>query len=129
MKKTELKDIIKECVREVIFEEGALSGIIRECVQGLEGVSVLREGSIQPQAPTPAANPARRKVLDEIASHSYEDLKKSFPNPELFEGTAPLQENRGTNALQGVPAGQSGVDISTIPGFGNWSNVATAIRK
>jgi len=129
MKKTELKDIIKECVREVIFEEGALSGIIRECVQGLEGVSVLRENSVQPQAPALTTNPARRKVLDEIASHSYEDLKKSFPNPELFEGTTPLQESKGASALQGVPAGQSGVDISNIPGFGHWSNVATAIRK
>ena len=30
MKKSELKNIIKECVREVIFEEGMLSGIVSE---------------------------------------------------------------------------------------------------
>ena len=30
MKKSELKNIIKECVKEVIFEEGVLSGLITE---------------------------------------------------------------------------------------------------
>ena len=131
MKKSELKNIIKECVREVIFEEGALSGIVKEVVQGLDAAPLLGESrrhSAQP--PTPShQNPARKKVMDEIASSSYEDLKKSFPNPELFEGTRPIQENKGGNSLQGIPAGESGVDISNIPGFGNWSTVATPARK
>jgi len=128
MKKSELKNIIKECVREIIFEEGALSGIIKEVVQGLDTGNTLRATPSAPQQ-TPAQNSSRRKVLDEIASQSYDDLKKTFPNPELFEGTTPLQESRGGNALEGVHAGDSGVDISNIPGFGNWSSVATAIRK
>ena len=43
MKKSELKNIIKECVKEVIFEEGVLSGIITEVAQGLQGVTVVQE--------------------------------------------------------------------------------------
>lgn len=129
MKKSELKDIIKECVREVIFEEGALSGIIKEVVDGLGGRPLMTEAAIiQPQGQKDS-KPARKKILDEIASRSYEDLKSNFPNPELFEGTRPLQEAAGSSALEGVAASDSGVDISNIPGFGNWSTVATPARK
>ena len=43
MKKSELKNIIKECVKEVIFEEGVLSGLITEVAKGLQTTSVVQE--------------------------------------------------------------------------------------
>ena len=35
MKKSELKNIIKECVKEVLFEEGVLSNLVAEVAFGI----------------------------------------------------------------------------------------------
>ena len=35
MKKSELKSIIKECVKEVLFEEGVLSNLVAEVAVGI----------------------------------------------------------------------------------------------
>ena len=50
MKKSELKNIIKECIREVIFEEGVLSNIVTEVATGMRAsnTSVVRE-AVTPQ--------------------------------------------------------------------------------
>lgn len=132
MKKSELKNIIKECVREVIFEEGMLSGIISEVVQGMSGTTLVQERRTQP-TPQPSQRLAETKqqVLNAVASNSYDDIKKKFSNPELFEGTRPIVENKGGKggALSGVAPNDPGVDISSIPGFGSWSSVAAATRK
>ena len=132
MKKSELKNIIKECVREVIFEEGMLSGIVSEVVQGMGTATLVQEARRQP---APQANQRmaenKKQVLDAIGRNSYEDVKKKFSNPELFEGTRPIVESKGGKggALSGVAPNDPGVDISSIPGFGSWSSVAAATRK
>jgi len=132
MKKSDLKKIIKECVREVILEEGMLSGIVSEVVQGL-GAPVIQETRqvVTTQQPSKSAHLAetKKKVLDAMGSNSYEGLKKNFANPELFEGTKPIQESNSKGALSGVSPHDPGVDISNIPGFGSWSTVASATRK
>ena len=35
MKKSELKSIIKECVKEILFEEGVLSSLVAEVAIGI----------------------------------------------------------------------------------------------
>ena len=131
MKKSELKNIIKECVKEVIFEEGVLASIITEVAQGLTTASLIQEV----QGPRPSATSTRqvaetrKHVQDAVALNSYQEAKKHFSNPELFEGTKPLTESGGRGALSGMAADDAGVDISSIPGIGNWSNVAKATRK
>lgn len=129
MKKSDLKNIIKECVREVILEEGILAGIVSEVVQGL-GRPVIQEKQ-QARQPQPSAHLAetKRKVLEAMGTNSYGDLKGKFKNPELFEGTQPIQESNGKGALSGVAPNDPGVDITNIPGFGSWSSVAAATRK
>ena len=132
MKKSDLKNIIKECVREVILEEGMLSGIVSEVVQGM-GAAVIQERQDtrqEPKAkPSSQITETKKKVLDALGNNSYEALKSRFKNPELFEGTRPIQESNGKGALSGVEAGDPGVDITNIPGFGSWSSVASATRK
>ena len=136
MKKSELKKIIKECVKEVIFEDGTLSGIISEVVQGLGTANLVQEQR-RPVASTQAElqvqeklNETRKQMRDAIGANSYEDVKQRFANPELFEGTKPLMESQGKGgALAGLDPGDAGVDISNIPGFGKWGNVASATRK
>jgi ribosomal protein S20 len=130
MKKSELKNIIKECVKEVIFEEGVLSGIITEVAQGLQGSSLVQE-SRQPQQnskPSPQAREAKKKVLSAIGNNGYDDIKSKFANPQLFEGTQPIPES-GKGPLGGMAPGDAGVDITNIPGMGNWSTVVSKIRK
>jgi hypothetical protein len=134
MKKSELKNIIKECVREVIFEEGTLSNIVSEVVQGLGTASLVTEAPRRAPAQPNAAIAAqleetKRQMLGAVASDSYESAKKQFKNPELFEGTRPLPADKSGKggALQGVDPRDPGLDISQIPGFGSWGNIANNI--
>ena len=62
MKKSELKNIIKECVKEVIFEEGVLSGIISEVATGLRGttMTVVQETKAKTSLRTPESQAFRR---------------------------------------------------------------------
>ena len=134
MKKSELKNIIKECVREVILEEGMLSGIISEVVQGLGTGRNLQENSVTTKKHVDTAaqrrlHETKKQMLDAVASNSYADVKKKFKNPHYFEGTQPLREGAKGAPLSGTPPGDPGVDISNIPGFGNWASVVSATRK
>ena len=126
MKKSELKNIIKECVKEVIFEEGVLSGIISEVVHGVAGQSLMQESVPAPARRTPSPNhqATRRKVLDAVGGDAYGDIKKQFKNPGIFEGTKPLREGNGKGPLAGVAPNDPGVDLSQIPGMGAWSAIA-----
>ena len=133
MKKSELKNIIKECVKEVIFEEGVLSGIITEVAQGLSASPTVKpmfeqaRHNTPPQA-TSQMKESKRRVLDAIGGSAYEDVKKKFSNPQLFEGTKPIPES-GKGPLGSVAPGDSGVDITNLPGMGNWAAVAAKTRK
>ncbi len=128
MKKSELKNIIKECVKEVIFEEGILSGIITEVAQGLQSTQTINEVRAPAPRTVTAPTAAKKQVLAAVAKNSYDDVKKKFSNPELFEGTQPIQGGGARGALSGLSSGDSGVDISNIPGFGNWDSVVNNLK-
>jgi len=130
MKKSELKNIIKECVKEVIFEEGVLSGIITEVAQGLQGAQPLYEA----RAPTPhvtdsRANEAKQKVIAAIGNTGYEAAKQQFSDPTLFEGTQPVPAGDGKGPFSGVAPDDPGVDLTGIPGMGRWATAASVSRK
>ena len=131
MKKSELKNIIKECVKEVIFEEGVLSGIITEVLHGTQSITrtTITESTDRNKSSSPRMSESKKKVLSAIASNGYDDVKKKFKNPELFEGTRPIPKGDGRGALSGVAPDDAGVDISNIPGMKNWAAVAAANRK
>jgi hypothetical protein len=124
-----LKPLIKECIKEVIFEEGTLSGIITEVAQGLS--------SVQGQAPQPIVekkvmkpNQSNQAILE--ARKSLEETKRSLQNSTglkgIFEGTEPLhqsaQKSQG-GALRDVDPGDPGVDISGIMKIagGGWDQI------
>ena len=126
MKKSELKNIIKECVKEVIFEEGVLSGIISEVAHGLRQSpsSQPLNASYERPMTASAVTEAKKEVLSAIGKQGYEKVKNSFSNPELFEGTSPLPTSDGKGALSGMSPSDPGLDITSIPGFGNWGSIA-----
>ena len=79
MKVSELKRIIepmiKDCIREVLLEEGMLSRIIKETAEGLSGVQILKEekkSKVSKQKRIEESHKknleARKKLLDSIGS-------------------------------------------------------------
>ena len=121
MKKSDLKQLIKplvkECIHEVLLEEGLLSNVVSEVAKGLqpqtlvvESRSLPAQSEVQKQR-SPDTSAQRKKLLDAIG-------KDSFNGVNLFEGTTPAPAQRDTAAGSvdlGDP-GDSGVDISNLVG-------------
>ena len=124
MKKSELKNLIKECVREIVFEEGAIKTIVAEVAQGLGTSQALVE-----QVPTATVKPhtpqadVRAKIMEAMSidrdSDPYAAARQRMPNSNLFEGTLPIDHKENN----------SGVDIKSIPGIQNWGAIANSLGK
>ena len=121
-----LKPLIKECIKEVIFEEGALSTIISEVMKGTSQtqqiVEVKREEKTNKsnQKSMEKLKQRKRKILDSIGKDAYNGVN-------LFEGTTPAPapaSTQGQGPLSGVSADDAGVDISAI-----FSDNSSAIWK
>ena len=138
MKKSELKNIIKECVKEVIFEDGTLSGIITEVAQGLQVINssnlrtpVMKEKKSDPVQKTMAETKKRmQEAMNNYKQPIQKQEKPSFAqkNP-LFEGTNPLPQGDGKGSLSGVSPSDPGLDIASIPGMGRWGEVASRLSN
>ena len=123
MNKNELKKVlkppIKECIKEVMFEDGTLSSIIAEVMRGTQQVPaqqiVEQRQYQQPQArletdeEAKARMAAKRKTLmDSIGQGAYNGVN-------LFEGTTPAPADSNTQGpLAGVAANDPGVDITAL---------------
>ena len=121
MKKAQLKELIKECVREVIYEEGALTKIVAEVAQGF-----AQSAPIVEQAPVKQTDPKiRERIMREVGPKPQRqptELEKKFKDMPFFAGTEPLSENKN-------PQGDAGLDISNIPGMSQWGSVLSKIEK
>ncbi len=130
MKRSQLKALVKECVREIILEEGLLKTIVTEVAEGLNAGLVVESR----QAPAPSheqnfrkqMNDSRKKVIGSIGKSGYEDAKRKFDNPALFEGTKPIADSRSPI---GVDPSSAGVGIENIPGMSNWGNILDKMNK
>ena len=92
LKKT-LKPLIKECIKEVMFEDGTLSSIIAEVMRGTGAVQAQPiVESRQPVKPKPRLetdeeakarmDAKRKKLMSSMAKGAYNGVN-------LFEGTTP----------------------------------------
>ena len=132
MKKSQLKSIIKECVKEVLFEEGVLSNLVAEVAFGIaKAQGTLVETNMTPQE-------ARKSKTDEamIANLQEAERKKLLETKRkmldaigdskmanVFEGTQPLKSG-GTSEVGSAPGpmanrdpNDAGVDISGLFGL------------
>lgn len=126
MKKSELKSIIKECVKEILFDEGVLSNLVAEVAMGItKAQSLMVETK---QAPVPQLrtqndveeeNETRRKKLLETKRKML-DAMGNTKMSNVFEGTEPLKSagSPAAPAAQGPMAGRdpsdAGIDISGL---------------
>jgi hypothetical protein len=136
MKKNELKKIlrplIKECIKEVIFEEGTLSTIISEVVRGTSTQSVVQElkTAKSSQINTEATGGKRKQLLEQKRKMLDAIGRDAYNGVDLFEGTTPAPAPRGkgsthgSKALEGVSPNDPGVDISSFASNGIWKKLA-----
>ena len=113
-----LKPLIKECIKEVMFEDGTLSTIISEVMKGTSTSRPIVERKQRQQSKKPVqqfetdeqAKQRRNKLMEAVGVDSYNGVN-------LFEGTTPApapSNNDGQGALSGVASNDSGVDISSL---------------
>ena len=137
MKKTELKQLlrplIKECIKEVIFEDGTLSGIISEVAKGLQSSPVQQtRANVQPKPQQQNLQQSEavleaRRTLDE----TKRSLSESTGLQGIFENTDPLSSGGssggqgGGGALRDVDPRDPGVDITGIMKIagGSWQQI------
>ena len=127
MKKSDLKKLIKpvvkECIHEVLLEEGLLSNIVSEVATGLQGnviVETRQQAAMsqcneqkREQQKMQQLKEQKRKMLDAIG-------KDAFNGVDLFENTAPMSSYEAAEPKAGsVDLGSprdAGVDISSLMG-------------
>ena len=119
MKKTDLKKLIKplvkECIHEVLLEEGLLSNVVSEIAKGLNSAPLIAEQVKQPPRAEPPKrrdfSENRKKLMDAIGGDAYNGV-------DLFEGTtpAPAQKEQSVGGVDMGDPEDAGVDISSILG-------------
>ena len=123
MKRSELKKIIKpivlECIKESLFEEGVLGGVISEVVKGLGTAPLVEHAPPTEEAPRSKPTGVDRKKIQQSKNKIMEAIgKDAYNGVDLFEGTTPAAPPSNTNskhgALKDLDPNDAGVDISTI---------------
>ena len=124
--KTLIKPLVKECIHEVLLEEGLLSNVVAEVAVGLQGTRLVESNAVATTSPQPvhddlaaeetrrqAAIARRQKLMESIGGDAYNGVN-------LFEGTAPMtahevSDHRPGSVELGNPR-DAGVDISSLMG-------------
>lgn len=103
--KAMIKPLIKECIKEVLLEEG-LAKLISESKQ----TTVVEKAK-----PATQVNEQRKRMLDEIGKSGYVNSKF-----DPFSGTKPLTEAQASNSgpstgpLKDIDPSDPGIDISKL---------------
>ena len=119
MKKSDLKKLIKpvvkECIHEVLLEEGLLSNVVAEVVKGVGQRPIVETQQSPP--PTPPPIQTNTKLKEQRAKLMGALNKDAYNGVNLFEGTDPIASNEpiAGQADLGAPT-DAGVDISSLVG-------------
>ena len=126
MKKSELKNIIKECVKEILFEEGILSSLVAEVAVGItKAQGQLLETHQAPKISNEEAQ-KQRTQSEKARKDKILETKKKMLNAiggermkGIFEGTEPLPNSSAPahSPLAGQSPTDAGVDISGLFGL------------
>ena len=94
MKKADLKKaikpLVKECIQEVLLEEGLLSNIVSEVANGLQSTNVVVEAQQTSTQQTSNVNKHQQIKLNEHKKKMLEAIgKDAYNGVDLFEGPTP----------------------------------------
>jgi hypothetical protein len=139
MKKQEIKKLLKplieECIKEVIFEEGVLSGLIKEVMSGLTDQQPIvennqtqqdfsRQRSVELQQESQQKLKERKRKLEETLGGKFKGV---FENVDpISKPGNPSSEGGSKSPISGYAPSDAGVDISgimAIAGGSNWKNM------
>lgn len=132
-----IKPVVKECIQEVLIEEGLLTEVVSQVTAGMTRQPIVENKKskdnlfnedLQMKRKSREANKKlqehRRKLLDAIGGDAYNGV-------DLFEGTEPMKqagtpgESHKPNILGDDPS-DAGVDISSL--MGNAGKIWQAIK-
>jgi hypothetical protein len=134
-----IKPVVKECIQEVLIEEGLLTEVVAQVASGMSRQPIVENKpkkrndklfneDLQMKRKSREANKKlqehRRKLLDSIGGDAYNGV-------DLFEGTEPMRQS-GTPGQAHSPSvlgddpNDAGVDISSI--MGNSSKIWQALK-
>ena len=134
-----IKPVVKECIKEVLIEEGLLTEVVAQVASGMSRQPIVENKpkkrndklfneDLQMKRKSREANKKlqehRRKLLDSIGGDAYNGV-------DLFEGTEPMRQS-GTPGQAHSPSvlgddpNDAGVDISSI--MGNSSKIWQALK-
>lgn len=134
-----IKPVVKECIQEVLIEEGLLTEVVSQVAAGMNQQPIVENKQkkkdnnlfnedLQMKRKTQEVNQKlqehRKKLLDSIGKDAYNGV-------DLFEGTEPMKQ-AGTPGASHRPSvlgddpNDSGVDISSL--MGNASKVWQALK-
>jgi hypothetical protein len=126
MKKADLKrlikPVVKECIHEVLLEEGLLSNIVAEVAKGMQGNLIVEKQQKQSKTSNDRSmvrksNESRIKLQEHRKQLMSAVGDGAYNGVNLFEGTEPISKHQpqaGAPDL-GHPS-DAGVDISSILG-------------
>ena len=133
MKKNELKrllkPLVKECIQEVLIEDGLLTEVVSQVATGMSRTQVIEtkekktddnlfNEDLQMKRKSQEVNKKlqehRKRLLDSIGKDSYNGVN-------VFEGTEPLKESgspgqKGRPNVLGEDPTDAGVDITSLMG-------------
>ncbi len=135
--KQTLKPLIKQCIKEVIFDDGVLSGIIAEIVKGLDSRTLVVEAATPKPVPPDRAGQERKLVVEQVRREHRQQMESQrnslsealgdrFGGLNLFEGVDPIGKagnpaggvSAPSSPLEGIDPNDPGVDISKLGVFG-----------
>ena len=134
-----IKPVVKECIQEVLIEEGLLTEVVSQVAAGMTRQPIVENKpkkrndslfneDLQMQRKSREANKKlqehRKKLLDSIGCDAYNGV-------DLFEGTEPIRESAPPGATNrpnvlGDDPTDAGVDISSI--MGNAGKIWQALK-
>ena len=131
-----LKPLIKECIKEVIFEEGVLSNLIKEVAMGIGSQHPIVEAKQEPsqdfsrqraelQEEARAAMQIKKKKLEESMGGGFSGIFDST-EPLSSGGTVATSEGSSQSPLSNYSPSDPGVDINglmNMAGGHNWKKM------
>ena len=134
-----IKPVVKECIQEVLIEEGLLTEVVSQVAAGMKQQPIVENTQkksndnlfnedLQMKRKTQEVNQKlqehRKKLLDSIGEGAYNGV-------DLFEGTEPIRESGTPGAshkpnVLGDDPSDAGVDISSL--MGNAGKIWQAIK-
>jgi len=127
------KPIIKECVKELILEEGVLSSLISEVqkTNKNEKKQTVVDESIQRQEAIlknkTKIDEAKKRIYSALGSDNYSSIFENIEpltNYEAGESSVSMGDPLG-----GLAPSDPGVDISSLPGMNMWKTLVVDKKR